>query len=232
MLAIVIPTRNAANALAQNLPSFSGERVIVSDGGSGDNTLTVAAKHDAVLAIGSAGRGPQLARGAKLAGLTGAEWMLFLHSDSRLPKDWRDIVQRHMENYPNSVAYFRYAVQARGFMPRLQAVLVALRCWAWRMPYGDQGLLMPTAIYHAVGGYSDLPLFEDVDMMNRLKAKIGRRNIRPLPTAIHTDVSAYHAQGWWTRGLRNFNLYRAFQKGAQDRNAVEELMRKYYSDIE
>jgi glycosyltransferase involved in cell wall biosynthesis len=204
--------------------------VIVSDAGSSDETLSIAIKYDAVLAIGTEGRGPQLARGGKFAAVTGAEWMLFLHSDTRLPNSWREIVQRHIESHPSKAAYFRYAVQAKGFLPRLQSALVALRCWAWGMPYGDQGLLMPISIYQAVGGFSDLPLFEDVDMINRLKAKIGRRNIRPLPAAIHTDVSAYHAQGWWTRGYRNFKLYRAFQKGPKTKEAVEALMREYYGE--
>jgi len=231
VLAIIIPTRNAETCLPNCLPPLAGERVIITDGGSTDKTLELAVKSGASLAVGYAGRGPQLGRGARLALLTEADWLLFLHSDTILPQNWRDIVQTHIQNNPKSAAYFRYAVQAKGFMPRLQAALVALRCWAWRMPYGDQGLLIPASLYEAVGGYSDLPLFEDVDMMNRLKAKIGRQNIRPLSGAIHTDVSAYHAQGWWTRGLRNFKLYRAFQKGVQDRNAVEELMRKYYSDI-
>lgn len=234
MLTIIIPTRNAQTALAENLPVLSGERVIISDSGSTDKTLITALKGGAVLTVGSAGRGPQLARGAKMAIRTGkdkgTDWLLFLHSDTKLPQNWRAIITRHIQNHPNRAAYFRYAVQGEGFMPRLQAALVALRCWAWRMPYGDQGLLVPVHTYEAIGGFSDLPLFEDVDIMNRLKSHIGRRNIRPLSGAVHTDVSAYHAQGWWTRGRRNFKLYLAFQKGAQDKAAVESLMAEYYKE--
>lgn len=228
MLTIIIPTLNAEAVLSQSLSALESERVIVSDGGSDNATLLTAMQNQAVLAMGTAGRGPQLSRGANLALLTGADWLLFLHSDTRLPKHWREAVDRHIRKRPNCVGYFRYAIQGRGVFPLIQAFLVALRCWWWKMPYGDQGLLIPRHIYEKVGGYSDLPLFEDVDMMNRLKAAIGRWRIHRLGASIHTDVSAYHAQGWWTRGAKNFKLFKAFQKGA----SVDELQALYYGQNE
>lgn len=226
MLSIIIPTRNAEAAVSQNLGQYAGERLIISDSGSRDATLETAYLAGAQLCLGSAGRGPQLARGAKFALLTDAEWMLFLHSDARLSGNWRSAITDHMQNFPEKVGYFRYAKQAKGFWPWLQSVLVSLRCWAWKLPYGDQGLLISRESYERVGGFSNLPLFEDVDIMNRLKLTHGRRNIRPLPAFVRTDISAYEAQGWWKRGWRNFNLLRGFQSG----KSVEELMATYYRE--
>ena len=40
-----------------------------------------------------------------------------------------------------------------------------------RLPYGDQGLLIPRRLYRQLGGYKPLPLMEDVEFMRR----IGRR---------------------------------------------------------
>lgn len=227
MLAVIIPTLNATQDLALCLPQLEGERIIVADGGSHDETLKTALKGGAVLAMGQRGRGSQISCGAKLALMTDADWLLVLHSDVRLPDNWRDIVAKHRRNHPQKVGYFRYAVQASGFMPHLQSCLVALRCWAWKMPYGDQGLLIPRSLYTSVGGYGDMPLFEDVDIMNRLKARFGRGAIRPLSGKIYTDVSAYERQGWWKRGARNFKLFRAYQKGA----SVESLKALYYADM-
>jgi len=96
------------------------------------------------------------------------------------------------------------------------------------MPYGDQALLIPKAVYESVGGYGDMALFEDVDMMNRLKAEIGRFRIHRLSGKIYTDISAYKAQGWWARGSRNFKLFKAYQKGA----SPDSLKEIYYADIE
>ncbi|CAM3873049.1 glycosyltransferase [Litorimonas haliclonae] len=226
MLTLIIPTRNAEASLKKTLPRLRGRRLIVSDSGSEDATMELAIDADATLCFGSAGRGPQFARGAALANLRGSDWFLFLHADAQLSSNWQSEVEHHISAYPDSVGYFRYGRQGDGFWPWLQKTLVSLRCWAWKLPYGDQGLLISARAYEAIGGYSDLPLFEDVDIMNRLKAGLGRSNIRPLGAFVVTDTSAYETQGWWKRGWRNFQLMRAFQRG----DSVSQLMQRYYND--
>ncbi len=226
MFTLIIPTLNAEVALKETLPNFAGHKLIITDSGSEDTTLDLAIKAGATLCFGSAGRGPQLARGASLALLRGSDWLLFLHGDARLSPNWCDEVEHHISTYPNSVGYFRYGRQGDGFWPWLQRVLVALRCWAWKLPYGDQGLLISARVYEALGGYSDLPLFEDVDIMNRLKADLGRSKIRPLGAFVVTDTSAYAVQGWCKRGWRNFRLLRRFQRG----ESISQLTRQYYND--
>ena len=75
------------------------------------------------------------------------------------------------EEQPLAAAAFRFALDDEGVRPRLLEQLVALRCAALRLPYGDQGLLIPKRLYDAVGGYRPLALMEDVDLVRRL----GRR---------------------------------------------------------
>lgn len=226
MLTLIIPTCNAEEVLKESLPRLTGENLIISDSGSDDTTLDIAVEAGATLCLGSVGRGPQLARGAKLALMRGSDWLLFLHADAQLSSNWRGEVEHHIKAYPEAVGYFRYGRQGDGFWPGLQRVLVSLRCWAWKLPYGDQGLLISAEVYEQLGGFSDLPLFEDVDIMNRLKAALGRSNIRPLGAFVVTDTSAYVEQGWWRRGWRNFQLMRGFQRG----DKVSRLMQRYYND--
>lgn len=202
------------------LPQLHGERVVVSDGGSVDGTLNCAARAGAGLALGASGRGAQLKLGAKLAVLSGGsdDWFLFLHADSQLPDHWRDVVRDAIgQDHPR---YFRFKADASGLKPLLMNQMVALRCWALGLPYGDQGLLISRALYEQVGGHAKMALFEDVDLVERLK-KITK--LRPLPAALTTDVSKHWRDGLWRRGTRNLRLLWRYKRGA----TVSELLKAY-----
>lgn len=220
MLVIIIPTYQAESGLSRLLPQLAGERVIVSDGGSVDGTLMCAARDGACLAVGAKGRGAQLKLGAKLAALSGGkdDWFLFLHADSQLPDGWRDVVMTATAQ-PDP-RYFRFKADAAGFAAGFMNRMVALRCWALGLPYGDQGLLVSRALYEQVGGHAKMALFEDVELNGRLK-KTAR--LRPLPIALTTDVSKHWRDGLWRRGVRNLGLLIKYKRGM----AVEDLLKAY-----
>lgn len=46
------------------------------------------------------------------------------------------------------------------------------------MPYGDQGIFTTSSTIRRAGGYPELPIMEDFELMRRLK-KIGRIKIVP-----------------------------------------------------
>ena len=87
---VVIPTLNAARSLAPTLDSLGGDHglrlaVTVCDGGSRDDTTTIARQAGATVLVSEPGRGRQLAEGA-MAGR--APWLLFLHADTTLSTGW------------------------------------------------------------------------------------------------------------------------------------------------
>lgn len=222
MLCVIIPTLNAANGLETLLPQLSGAypfvgRVVVSDGGSEGATLEVALRHKARLVMGRASRGAQLRRGGKFTG--SADWLLFIHSDSHLPDNWQAIVQQHMTSHTGKAAYFNLRFDSSSWKARVVESLVRLRCWAWALPYGDQGLLIPKSLYEELGGYQAFDLFEDVDMVER----IGRERLRRLKGAITTSAAKYERDGFFSRGWRNFRLLRRYKRGA----SIEALKRDY-----
>ena len=225
-LATVIPTLNAETQLVPLLDDLAGGPeagmgVVVSDGGSEDGTLRAALRRGAVLAVGSAGRGQQLARGARLAleHLADGGWLLFLHADTRLPSHWREVVEAHMAS-SDTPAYFAFGGEGPPLAVHWLRLMVRLRELAWKLPYGDQGLLIPARLYREVGGFHALELFEDVDMVTRL-ARRGR--LRRLPARIHTDIRAYHRDGVLRRGARNLGLLAAYRRGVP----VDELKARY-----
>ena len=224
MLAVIIPTLNAETCLQTLLPELGNVRLVISDGGSTDATLSAALAAGAVIARGATGRGQQLARGADLASADErVTAYLFLHADCHLLPGWERVVETALKT-PKTAWYFRYQPNAAGLSVLWLRFIVWLRGWAWRLPYGDQGLLVPREIYDAIGGYDyNKPLFEDVDIIDRIKAEYGRNALQKLPMALNTDISDHLRQGVWTRGWRNFKLLRAYRRGAP----VEDLLRRY-----
>jgi len=224
MLAVIIPTLNAQAYLPLVLPDLNDVRLVISDGGSGDETLSQAVEAGAVIARGLAGRGAQMARGAELAGtVETVSAYLFLHADCKLEPGWLAIVETALQS-PETAWFFRFRPNATGKGVRWLRFIVWLRGWAWRLPYGDQGLLIPREMYEALGGYdSDKPLFEDVDIIDRIKSTYGRRALRKLPSALNTDISDHLRQGVWTRGWRNYKLLKAYRRGEH----AADLLRRY-----
>lgn len=211
-LSVVIPTLNAAADLAELLPQLMEgvaaglvRDVIVSDGGSKDDIAKLAEAVGAEFVTGPAGRGGQLRRGVSASR---ADWILVLHADSRLPEGWSALVREAME-VPDRAFAFGLQFRATGLAPRLVAGWANLRSRFFALPYGDQGLLIPRALYEAAGGYPDIPLMEDVALVRALE-----RPVQLLPAVISTSVDRYRADGWFRRGAGNLWLLLRYLAGA------------------
>ncbi|MBL6952252.1 MAG: TIGR04283 family arsenosugar biosynthesis glycosyltransferase [Alphaproteobacteria bacterium] len=205
MISVVIPTLNAASSLPGTLAALKPGRdtglvseVLISDGGSTDGTQALALAAGARVVGGPAGRGGQLQRGAVAAG---GEWLLFLHGDTVLAPEWLFAVEDFVANTNNSAraAAFRFSLDDECPAARRLERIVAWRCTTFGLPFGDQGLLLSRRFYGQVGGFRDLPLMEDVNLVRR----IGRRRLSMLPVAATTSARRYQRGGYWRRPARN-----------------------------
>ncbi|MDF1728301.1 MAG: TIGR04283 family arsenosugar biosynthesis glycosyltransferase [Sulfitobacter sp.] len=219
-LSIVIPTLNAAEslprcleALMEGLEAGLIRELIVSDGGSTDATGAVAQAWGADVLHGPASRGGQLRRGCALAQ---GDWILVLHADTCLAPGWAEVVRRHL-NESNDAAWFPLAFDRGGLPAWLVAGWANLRSRAG-LPYGDQGLLLPRALYERVGGYAEMPLMEDVNLARRLKGRLVRLDGRAI-----TSGAKYATQGWFSRGRRNLWTLARYAAGAD----VKDLASRY-----
>ncbi len=209
MISVVIPTLDAQADLSRSLAALVPGvvegvvcEVIIADGGSNDETARIAEATGAKFVCTVKGRGPQLAKGASVAK---GDWLLFLHADTVLEHDWHLEAARFIEEMERGsrprAAAFRFALDDRGVRPRYLEAMVSVRCALLRLPYGDQGLLIARDHYQRLGGFRDLPLMEDVDLVRR----IGRRDLCFLRSRALTSAARYRRGGYFPRMLRNLS---------------------------
>jgi rSAM/selenodomain-associated transferase 2 len=228
-VSLVVPTLNAATALARTAASWmegvaSGLvcELVIADGGSTDATLEVAETLGAVVVSGPPGRGQQLIAGAAAA--KGA-WLLFLHADTALSARWPEALARHMADAEADTSggvragYFHLRYDSAAPEARWLERRAALRVRLMALPYGDQGLLIHRDHYTQLGGYRPLRLMEDVDLVRR----IGRRGLAALGAEAITSADKYVRDGWRKRAWSNAWLLAQYLTGADP----DRLARRY-----
>lgn len=212
-LSVIIPTLNAASALgptAESLLSGATEglirELVISDGGSSDDTARVARELGALWVTGEKGRGGQIARGINTSS---APWLLILHADTCLSENWTEAARVHMNAYQSEAGYFRLRFRTKGAAARIVETGANLRARLVGLPYGDQGLLIARETLNAIGGYPELPLMEDVALAGALGGRL-----RKLNAIAHTSAERYLTEGWVRRVTRNLGTLMRYQLGA------------------
>lgn len=208
MISVIIPTLDNEDdlgpALASLVPAAVDglvREVIVVDGGSKDRTLEIADGAGTEIVRTEAGRGAQLKAGAARARFP---WLLFLNPDTVLDAGWEREANLHLERVESGrrraeAASFRFVIDDEGVTARVFETLAGLRAGLAKVPYGEQGLLIPRSVYDEVGGFAQLPALEDVDFARRL----GRRRITTLQARVISNADTIRRDGYATRLLGN-----------------------------
>jgi rSAM/selenodomain-associated transferase 2 len=220
-VSVIIPTLNAATtlpscaaALMEGLNAGLIREVIVTDGGSTDATCQIADEIGAEIVTGPPSRGGQIRRGCQVAK---AEWLLILHADTQLAPGWSEPVADHLGQ--TAPATFRLAYDLRGAGATITAAWANLRTRIFRLPYGDQGMLIRSETLGQIGHYPDIPLMEDVALARRLPA------LKILPVTARTSFARYAGEGWLRRGARNLWLLLRYLAGADPHALVQAYRR-------
>jgi rSAM/selenodomain-associated transferase 2 len=195
MISIIIPSLNEEEPLRSCLEAFKQNNdireIIIADGGSSDRTIEIAEGFQDVKVVRAGkGRGLQMNAGAFSAK---GDILLFLHADTLLQEGWSQAIEGALKDSAVVGGAFTFAINNPGKKYRMIEEWVKLRCLLFRLPYGDQGIFVKRDIFKEIGGYKNIPLMEDVDLIERMKA---RGRIAILGTRVLTSE-----RRWLKKGL-------------------------------
>ena len=208
MVSVIIPVYRDTEALARTLEStdLSGAEVIVAATREDAGPLAAlrAAHPDVVWIDAPRGRALQMNAGAARARGT---WLLFLHADTRVPAQWRSAIAA-ADGDPHLIfGCFRFALDSPRAIARAIELGVRARVALFGLPYGDQAIFVRREAFEAIGGYTPVPIMEDVDLVRRLGAT-GRLYRASYPAV--TSARRWERDGWLrvtAQHLRLITLY-------------------------
>lgn len=182
-MSILVPTLDEARELPRLLDHLAGLhgrwQVVVADGGSRDGTRRIAREHATRprVVVRAGGRAAQLNAAARAA--TG-DLLLFLHADSRLPRDAYASLAAAART--PGVAGGNFALRFDGDTP-FERVLGAVYRLQRRhgFYYGDSSVWVTRAGFARLGGFREIPIMDDYDFVRRLERGAGRTLCLPGP---------------------------------------------------
>ncbi|MBU2591310.1 MAG: TIGR04283 family arsenosugar biosynthesis glycosyltransferase [Nitrospinota bacterium] len=167
------------------------------------------------------GRGTQFNRGAVVAT---APILLFLHADTIIPEGGLERIVALMYNPNLAGGAFDLYIDAIGFQYRLIEKVASLRSRITRIPFGDQAIFVRRRLFEEIGGFHEIPLMEDVELMRRIK-RLGHR-ISFVSLSVKTSARRWLKKGILRTTLNNWKIQLLFLVGIKP----ERLANIYYGN--
>ena len=169
MISAVIPTLNEEAEIAETIRALLAQtdemEVIVVDGGSSDATVQIAECLGAVVVRSERSRGRQMHAGA-LAARGDVLW--FIHADTRPCSTATHQMIAALRSAAVAGGNFTLAFDGSTFgahlLNFLQPLMKLLRCY-----YGDSTIFVRRDVYFRLGGFQPYPLFEDADLIGKIR---------------------------------------------------------------
>jgi len=220
-ISIIIPTYNESQHLPLLLSDLSisskEAEIIIVDCNSEDKTRVIGKLYGSkIYKSKKKNRGLQLNIGAKKA--TG-KWFIFIHADSRLRKGWLKKVKSLINKDKSSVCFFKFKINNKKIIYRFLEIVVNLRSYIFKDPYGDQGLLIHRRTYFKNKGYRKISLMEDLDFIKRLNNKT---SLKMLNIPIYTSSRKWEKTNIIFQAFKNWNFRKRWLKGESQKSLYNE----------
>jgi len=170
-ISIIIPTYNEALSIKTILTSLSpliqdGHEVIIVDGGSEDETISLCKHYTDKVFVAKKGRSFQMNFGAKQAA---NEILVFLHADTVLPSNAVFLITNALSSSSKQWGHFKVKLKGEKFILRIIEFFMNKRSCLTGIVTGDQTIFISKKLFVLVNGYKSIPLMEDIELSKTLK---------------------------------------------------------------
>lgn len=168
MISIIVPVYNEESTIASCLERLEGlegnKEIIVCDGGSKDDTVSIAGRYAKVIKSGK-GRSFQMNAGADAAK---GNILWFVHSDSRTDSNSLLAINNAIYAGRDGGCFSLYFYDYDDISLKFLSLTSNLRAKYLKLMFGDQGIFLTKDVFWEIGGYDEIPLMEDWNMSRAL----------------------------------------------------------------
>jgi rSAM/selenodomain-associated transferase 2 len=213
-LSLIIPVLNEADTINEaihHIRELDADRtaeIIVVDGDPAGSTISAIKDEGVRVVAAEKGRARQMNRGAAIAS---GDVLLFLHADTRLPPTAFGMIQSKMADTRCVGGAFDLGFDTKRTIFRITELYVFLRTRLTKIPFGDQAIFIRRDYFEQLGGYREIPIMEDVELMKRIRTR--GDTICIIPTKVRTSVRRYEQEGILYNTLRNWLLQISYALG-------------------
>ena len=216
LVSVIVPALNEAAGIEQTLRSVATQEadheIIVVDGRSTDDTARIARRHARVIEA-PPGRAQQMNAGAALAR---GHVLLFLHADTVLPPGGLEKVCTAMRSpaCPGGIFRLRFDTPT----PLLSFYSFCTRFALPKICFGDRACFVRCSVFDELGGFPDIPIFEDLELVRLLHE---RGDFAFLDEYVTTSARRYRQNGPLRQQLLNVRLWLQYRAGSDPRKLVK-----------
>ena len=212
-IGVVIPTLNEAGRLRDVLEALSTQNVdsiVVSDGGSADNTCDIANEFDVTWVAGEKGRAVQMNRGTKVSPEVDIFW--FIHADTIPPSNGAALIRSAVKRGAE-LGSFRFQFHSKKWYLKINQFFTRFNLLTFRG--GDQGIFVTTDAFKLLEGFNEnMIIMEEYDLLER--AQKSNLKFELLKAAMIVSDRKYDHNGYWQVQWANFQAFRDYRRGVEN----------------
>ena len=202
LISIIIPVFNEPDINEMisriHIQLYQNYEIIVVDGQIDGSTIRLIEDENCIKMHSKPGRAIQMNTGAKKAK---GDILLFLHADSSLPTGGLKMIDKILKSGIIAGAFDIYFDSKNFVLRKIISRTSSIRSRWTKLPYGDQGHFFKKKYFDTIGGYAEIVLMEDIEIMQRVKYR--KDNIFIIPHRIKTSDRRWQEEGILYVMLRN-----------------------------